>query len=158
MKLTITGRPKKKFNRLLYEEASQWYADRIFSKNLNKKIKVDLEFATLPKELYADCRYRNPKDCKYRYSVRLNRKMGQKMALIALAHEMIHVKHYATRELTAIELEPSGDYIEVGKWHGKIYDSKKIDYWDLPWEIEAHGREFGLYIRFINDAVERGLA
>ena len=31
---------------------------------------------------------------------------------------------------------------------GKTYNPTKIDYWDLPWEIEAHGREVGLFVRY----------
>jgi len=31
---------------------------------------------------------------------------------------------------------------------GKIYDESKLDYWEQPWEIEAHGREKGLYYKF----------
>ena len=27
----------------------------------------------------------------------------------------------------------------------------KIDYWDYPWEIEAFGRQLGLFVRFCND-------
>ena len=27
----------------------------------------------------------------------------------------------------------------------------EIDYWDYPWEIEAFGRQLGLFIRFCED-------
>ena len=36
------------------------------------------------------------------------------------------------------------------------YDLNVVEYWDHPWEIDAAGRELGLYIRFINHMVERG--
>ena len=26
-----------------------------------------------------------------------------------------------------------------------------MSYWDLPWEIEAHGREVGLFIRYCEE-------
>ena len=58
--------------------------------------------------------------------------------LETLGHEMVHVKQYARREL-----HPTTD-----AWMGKTYNPKKISYWDLPWEIEAHGREIGLFIRY----------
>ena len=55
---------------------------------------------------------------------------------------MVHVKQYAKGELK--------DFIRVNriKWMGKIYDESKLDYWEQPWEIEAHGREKGLYYKF----------
>jgi hypothetical protein len=30
----------------------------------------------------------------------------------------------------------------------KKYDMSNIDYWDFPWEIEAYGRQLGLFIRW----------
>jgi hypothetical protein len=52
-----------------------------------------------------------------------------------VAHEMVHVKQYAKGELT----EQS--------WQGKLINPKQ-EYWDQPWEIEAHGREVGLFIQW----------
>ena len=54
---------------------------------------------------------------------------------------MVHVKQYARRELNPNK--------EV--WLGKTYNPKSISYWDLPWEIEAHGREVGLFIRYCEE-------
>ena len=50
---------------------------------------------------------------------------------------MVHVKQYARKELKQ-------DY----DWLGKTYSPKKVSYWDQPWEIEAHGRETGLFVRW----------
>jgi hypothetical protein len=65
--------------------------------------------------------------------------------LIGLAHEMIHVKQYAKGELK--------DYLRVNKskWKGQIIDPEEVDYWDQPWEIEAHEKEKGLYYMFIDE-------
>ena len=35
------------------------------------------------------------------------------------------------------------------KWFGKFVNDDKVDYWDLPWEIDAYGRERGLFTRFV---------
>ena len=48
--------------------------------------------------------------------------------ITTVAHEMVHVKQYVKGELVNIE--------------------EDIDYWDRPSEIEAHGREVGLFIRW----------
>ena len=58
--------------------------------------------------------------------------------LETVAHEMVHVKQYARGELSPVK----------DIWMGKTYDPKEISYWDLPWEIEAHGREVGLFVRY----------
>ena len=46
--------------------------------------------------------------------------------------------------------------LHLVKYDGIQYDLNYIDYWDCPWEIDAAGRELGLYIRFINDMVSKG--
>lgn len=57
--------------------------------------------------------------------------------LKTIAHEMTHIKQFAKRELTNFQRTP--------KWHGEEVNDSTVDYYDLPWEIEAHGREEGLY-------------
>ena len=54
---------------------------------------------------------------------------------------MVHVKQYARREL-----DPNKEV-----WMGKTYNPKDVNYWDLPWEIEAHGREVGLFVRYCEE-------
>jgi len=53
----------------------------------------------------------------------------------------VHVKQYARRELHPVH----------DTWCGKTYNPKKVSYWDLPWEIEAHGREVGLFVRWAEE-------
>jgi hypothetical protein len=48
--------------------------------------------------------------------------------LTTLAHELVHVKQYVKKEMPK--------------------DITEGDYWDRPHEIEAHGRETGLFIRW----------
>jgi hypothetical protein len=70
------------------------------------------------------------------------------MALKNLAHELVHVKQFARRELV--------DLGEVGKtkFLGKNVCEKKTHYYDTPWEIEAYGREIGLYTRYMDHLKE----
>lgn len=57
--------------------------------------------------------------------------------LMTLAHECVHLKQYAMGEIDE----------NMNTWKGTRVP-KSTDYWDSPWEIEAYGREKGLYIRF----------
>ena len=72
------------------------------------------------------------------FEIEIDRSMRLRNLLETLAHEMVHVKQYARRELHPVH----------DTWCGKTYNPKKVSYWDLPWEIEAHGREIGLFIRW----------
>jgi hypothetical protein len=64
-----------------------------------------------------------------------------------LFHELVHAKQYLKGEL----VELGGPYY---KFRGKKYHSPEdgdlFGYYDQPYEIEAYGREKGLYIRFRN--------
>jgi len=76
------------------------------------------------------------------FEIEIDREQPLRKLLETVAHEMVHVKQYARRELN-----PSID----GCWMGKTVDPKKTNYWDLPWEIEAHGRETGLFVRYCEE-------
>ena len=72
------------------------------------------------------------------FEIEIDKTQPLRALLETVAHEMVHVKQFARREM-----HPSKD-----EWYGKTYNPKKVSYWDLPWEIEAHGREVGLFIRW----------
>ena len=63
------------------------------------------------------------------YEIDIKRTLRLRDMLTTLAHELVHVKQYENDELD----------------HKAEED---IEYWDRPSEIEAHGRETGLFIRW----------
>jgi hypothetical protein len=75
------------------------------------------------------------------FEIEVNKDLTMRTLLETVAHELVHVKQYARKEL----FETS-----VGKhrWLNEWYDEGTTSYWDLPWEIEAHGRETGLFVRW----------
>ena len=77
-------------------------------------------------------------DDKRTFEIEADRTQRMRKLLETIAHEMVHVKQYARRELHPVH----------ETWCGKTYNPEKVSYWDLPWEIEAHGREVGLFVRW----------
>jgi hypothetical protein len=77
------------------------------------------------------------------FEIRLDSSMNMIALLMGVAHEIVHVKQYATGEL-ADTRNP-----HVSRWKGKRINWKKLDYFDHPWEIEAYGRECGLLELFV---------
>lgn len=75
------------------------------------------------------------------FELEIHKKLPMRKLLQTVAHEMVHVKQYARGELY------EGSRIAKHRWQGK-WVSNNIDYWDTPWEIEAHGREHGLFIQW----------
>ena len=75
------------------------------------------------------------------FELEIDKKLPLRKLLETICHEMVHVKQYARGELY------EGSRVSKHRWQGKWLD-KDPDYWDQPWEIEAHGRECGLFVRW----------
>ena len=77
------------------------------------------------------------KETRSDFSIEIEKRQSHRRLLETLAHELVHVKQYAQGELKGENC-----------WMGKVVNPKNTDYWDLPWEIDAHGRECGLFCRW----------
>ena len=75
---------------------------------------------------------------RYRFKIYLNKNVSKQDQLLALAHELVHVKQFIRRELG---LTMGGKT----SWKKKMIEESKYDYLDLPWELEARKKEYGLY-------------
>jgi hypothetical protein len=75
------------------------------------------------------------------FEIEVHKRLPLRKMLQTVAHEMVHVKQYARGELY------QGMRVNKMRWQGK-WVSNNVDYWDQPWEIEAHGREHGLFIQW----------
>jgi hypothetical protein len=83
------------------------------------------------------------------FELEINKKARLRRLLETVAHEMVHVKQYARGELFE-SIGKHGKHRWQGEW---LSDSSKhvTEYWDQPWEIEAHGRECGLFVRWAQE-------
>ena len=75
------------------------------------------------------------------FDIDINKQAKLRRMLETLAHEMVHAKQFARGEL--YESSRTNKHRWQGRWL-----SKEPGYWDQPWEIEAHGRECGLFIQW----------
>jgi hypothetical protein len=78
------------------------------------------------------------------FELEIDKSMKMRNLLETVAHEMVHVKQYARSEL----YQNTRD--NTHRWQGK-WLKKQLNYWDQPWEIEAHGREIGLFVRWAEE-------
>lgn len=85
------------------------------------------------------------------FTIDLRSKDGDDDIFKSLAHEMVHLKQYATKELSDIVVVENDVVADTAFWHGEVYKFKPKEdpYFDSPWEIEAYGREVGLYRRWL---------
>jgi hypothetical protein len=145
MLLKTAGKPKKVPIKIC-KEAVKWYGRYLLGNKLYHNIEVKIVFnnSELNKNVYGYCDWNDTNDRARDFTITVNPSLGKRNMLLVLAHEMVHVKQYARGELK--------DFVRVKcvKWKGVIYDEDKLDYWEYPWEIEAHGREKGLYYKFLD--------
>jgi len=125
----VTG--GKPYQKAYVENMVHYCIDMLMPRMRSLDIKVVLK--TLKDDAYGYCLSETTRE----FELEIDKNLTLRKLLTTVAHEMVHVRQYARRQLT-------GDYT----WHGKTYHPKKVDYWDEPWEIEAHGRETGLFIRW----------
>jgi|TARA_B000000609_G_scaffold107883_1_gene83106 hypothetical protein len=74
------------------------------------------------------------------FEIEIHKNQRNRRLLETVAHEMVHVKQFARGEL----YENSAN---KHRWQG-TWLNKDPEYWDAPWEIEAHGREIGLFVQW----------
>lgn len=65
-----------------------------------------------------------------------------KNILIDLGHELIHVKQYLNNEIFDYK---NGFVRYKGNEFDDSYKTKLENYFESPWEVEAYGREYGLF-------------
>lgn len=144
MDISVSGLRSKKQKKIL-AQAVEFYASLLMTKRMAESIEVRVVLKNkLDDDAEGLCHFVE-KDVGYReFEIELTKHLPLENLLTNLAHEMVHLKQFATGELHS-NMIPAN----ITKWHGKPVNESRVCYWDLPWEIEAHGRERGLFYRFI---------
>ena len=134
--------------RKLVKTAAWWYAEKLMGKRLiaGLDININLKKTLLDKDghegtaIWEDESIR-PKE----FTIVLDSGCAIRNILITLAHEMVHVKQWAKGEMY--------EYVErdMVRFNNTKFNMSNINYWDYPWEIEAFGRQLGLFVRFCED-------
>lgn len=75
----------------------------------------------------------------FEFTIHIDEGLNFKDTLSILAHELTHVKQYATGQLLYDTVNP-----EISLWEGKRYDDTKIPYEKQPWEKDAVKQEVAL--------------
>lgn len=82
------------------------------------------------------------------FLIEVKKDLPMREKMITLMHELVHMKQHISLEM---KYDISNDETT---WQDKKFLNCYIDYWDRPWEIEAHGRQLGLFIRWVEDIGE----
>jgi hypothetical protein len=137
MFLTISGKPSKVSTKTV-KAAMGFYADYLMKNHNKVDVYLDFEKGYLKGQgNQADC----CNDDGKQFTITVDADMGERAVLMALAHEMVHVKQYCQDKFGFNSRK------RMYRFGGEYYP-EDMNYWDCPWEIEAFGRELGLYTMF----------
>ena len=138
-----------KMTRKLVESAVWDYAERMMSMRVVKTLVLNINLIRNYTEKegcegsciwdYWDDLKKTPRE----FTIELDSSISIRNILINLAHEMVHVKQWVKGEM--YEYSSNSNVVRFMK---KKYDMNDMDYYDYPWEIEAFGRQLGLFVRW----------
>jgi len=151
MQITITGMLGKRKEKALLKEAAEFFAHQLMDPRMVRNLTIDIEVRqnlNVDGECVDEDGVRNPRW----FTIGLKSQGIDEMIKI-LGHEMVHVKQHAKNELqSGIMTLTRGGLRMSSKWQGELWKpkAKECPYYDSPWEIEAYGREVGLFQKWLN--------
>lgn len=151
MQITVTGMVGKRQEKKLLIEAANFFAHQLMDPRMVRNLVIDLEVRD-KLDVQGECVDEDGTNSPRFFTIALRRQKMDEM-IKTLGHEMVHVKQYAKNELKSGVMVPArGGFKMTSKWQGEIWKpkAKEDGYFDAPWEIEAYGREVGLFAKWIN--------
>ena len=145
MLVTIKG--SKKEYRDLVRRAVWFYAEKLMGKRLVNTLELTINLTrNLTEKEGAEgfCIWDEWETAKTprAFTIDLDCSLNIRNILINVAHEMVHVKQWVKGEMYEYTIPNIVRFIKTK------YDMNDMDYYDYPWEIEAFGRQLGLFVRW----------
>lgn len=147
----IITRGLEPIQRKIAKELIQYCVDK-FMPRLSSKITIKLrgknnllkKYVIYGNATYEELGEYRPRD----FIIDIDNTISLDLFARTLLHEMVHIKQWAKGEM--VHMEKTG----YTKWHREKLDSENMEYYDHPWEIEAHGREEGLLQSFLSENIK----
>lgn len=140
MYISVSGVTNPKFKKEMVR-ASVFFLESLVSKRLMNHVSLDIEVKNRSHiedgaDGYCEVTGYNTSNKPREFTIQIAKHKSKRYMLMTLAHEIVHLKQYALGELDE----------NTNAWKGKRYNPRS--YWNTPWEIEAYGRERGLYFEY----------
>ena len=134
-KISISGSDHKK--RKLVKNASRWMLGYTLGNRLasNITLKINITEKLKDSNFYGSVVWEDDNHRPRMYDMELCNYLKDSMLFRVIAHEIVHIKQYATGDLK--DLATHADYC---KWKNTLVQAEgrgSGSYFDLPWEVEA---------------------
>jgi hypothetical protein len=125
------------------------YAASFYCKTLlpikHRRVTIHMKFNEDMNSTEAETTWLDSNFIPREFEIKFSRKIKNLKRIVqTCAHEMVHVKQFARGEMY--------DYLHSNRirWKTQMFQMNDEQYWDYPWEIEAYGKELGLFVKFKN--------
>lgn len=132
-------------------EATMFYAYSLMPEVIANELEIEVHITSDIE--HAGCAYPDDDDLNPRaFVIEINPAYTDTSIYSTLAHEMVHVKQWAMGEAYDLLIKAGEELVITRMWKGSKWspDINEHAYFDCPWELEAFGREVGLYYRWKN--------
>ena len=120
-----------------------WCANKLFPKHT---LYIDVQLKKLGTEYLGFCWPTDDNNSRPReYQIEINKALSINDMIKTLFHEMVHVDQYARNKL-AFRERPVSHRL----WLGEVIEEGAVDYWKLPWEVEAFSMQDVLFDEWSN--------
>tara|TARA_B100000925_G_C21566465_1_gene285900 strand:+ start:10 stop:501 length:492 start_codon:yes stop_codon:yes gene_type:complete len=153
MKIKISG--GNAHQRKNVESLVEFCSDKLMSKRLANSIKLDIRLSRTYLKTHGDygcCEWQDDCHRPKEFKMWVDSAQNPREFYSTVAHEMVHLKQFAKGELTDLMRSKKIKWSSASGLEYYDFDREDDEYWDLPWEIEARGREEGLVVRWIDHA------
>lgn len=112
------------------KSAIKYFADNLISKQMQRNLTIRIIFTKYQSMLgETEIMDYNGKGEPREFALIIQKDIDRDEALKTIAHELVHVKQYLYKELNE----------QMTLWRGrKVSEEQFEDYYDRPWEKEAH--------------------
>ena len=148
--VNVYGLPVQSVNtKSLLEEAAKFYAGILLEEDIMEKIELDIQI-DFDMDCAGHCVTDDCEEYPKCFTISINPDYTVESMFDILAHEMVHLKQFATNELYNV-LAMEADELTFGHiWKGERWypNNNENVLFDSPWEHEAYGKQAGLYHRW----------
>ena len=131
----------------LIRDAVEYAGQKLMSKRVLDTIELSIKMKDGLDENVAEVEWLEDNVKPRTFEICIDRSQSEMLQVICVMHEMVHVKQYAIGELIQSLKDCKKNKWKKTEW----IDDSKVTYYDLPWEIEAHGREKGMLLEWMKN-------
>lgn len=146
MQLSIRGHKSGTLSLKEIRFAIHWFANLLLPKKVLENIEINISLKKMNDDGYVDFLTDEP-GLKI-FELGLNKKNDKSTQLLTIAHEMVHIKHYALNE---IKYTNSNEIV----WRKQLATPEMLR--EEPWEVEAYTQERELYAKYMEYKKKTGL-